>query len=635
VDAFSGSVDLYMIDTADPLVQAWADAFPTLFRSANELPTSVSKRFRYPADLFDTQATVYERFHATQPAVFASDADVWTRPTSLSGAIEVAGDIEFDEDDEDELRHRMLPAYKFTRPPGQTQPRLVLSTYYSPLRGQNLVGSLEGWVDEQGHAHLAARVIPRDPITLGPAQVSRLVFATPRVRNLLGLRNLELRDLDKSSIDRVSLGKPHLVFLPSGVLQIQSLYEGASGPGVSRILGVTAFLNGRAGLGPDIESAVRQAVGLSSRIEILRPTAPIFVGTPVELRFRVSNAEREVITITSSAGRTESNLSVRNGLGTFVWRPSAPGHARVRALVEGVDGSIDVDTISLRILSPSPTVRLINAPRRAVVGRRMRVRFEVTSARREIVSVSTRAGTFERLYLIRNGTGFIRWTPRTPGQAVIRITTHGRQGQTAKDKVKLIVVRRRQPGEVPSPVSAAIDRAESALERAEAWFALQRYGRGIDELETLSRAASEAHRAALAQIAEPPADPESDERPGPPSVLAVLDLDHRIGVRVPALFDGVTRERVIDALRRTLRVMYTSRDRMLDVVIALDPEGAGADYADGMADTLPAFAKEATTLENGLDTYDLTQFAREVLSSALMRVEATREKVTRAFGGGE
>jgi uncharacterized protein len=439
VDAFSGRVDLYITDSADPIVRAWAEAFPTLFRSESELPASVRDRLRYPVDLFDAQATAYERFHATQPAVFASDADAWSRPTSLSGPVDVAGDIQFDEDDEDELRHRMLPGYKFSPPPGQTRPQVVLSTYYSPRRGQNLVASLEGWVDEQGGAQLAARLLPRDPITLGPAQVSRLVFSTPRVQNLLGLRNLEVRDLGRSSIDAVTLGEPHLVFLPSGVMQIQSLYEGTSGPGVSRILGVTAFLNGSAGLGPDIDGAVRQALHKPPRVDVLRPAGRLLVGAPVELNFRVRNAQRELVTITSPAGRQEEILSLKGGRGEVDWLPSAPGHARVRVEVEGLDGSTVVDTVSLRILSPPPSVRFVAVPNRAVVGRAVRVSFEVTNSRREIVNVSTREGVLERRYLIRNGTGLVEWTPQTPGPAVIRITTHGGQGQTATERVRLSV----------------------------------------------------------------------------------------------------------------------------------------------------------------------------------------------------
>ena len=247
VDAFTGAVELYLTDETEPLARAWQEIFPTMFRPISEMPSVLRNRLRYPSDLFDAQATAYERFHTTSPDVFVSQADVWSRPIALSGPLEVAGDVDFDESDEDDLSLTLDPAYVYTNPPAETTPELVLQTFFSPRRGQNLVGSLHGWIDEDGRARLVGRSLPRQPITLGPAQISRIVFATPRVRNLLGLRNLEIRDVDKSSIDSVLLGRPRVLLLPSGVVQIQSLYEGSRGPGAARLLGVTAFLNGRAG----------------------------------------------------------------------------------------------------------------------------------------------------------------------------------------------------------------------------------------------------------------------------------------------------------------------------------------------------------------------------------------------------
>jgi uncharacterized protein len=474
VDAFSGRVDVYLTDESEPIARVWAEAFPTLFRPEEEMPAELRDRLRYPADLFDAQATAYERFHTTRPDLFVSDADVWSRPIALSGPIEVAGDVDFDESDEDELRLTMQPGYKFIPPPGQTRPRLVLETYYSPRRGQNLVANLSGWVDEEGRARLAARSLPRDPVTLGPAQMSRLVFATPRVRNLLGLRNLEIRDLDKSSLDTVLLGNPHLSFLPGGVIQIQSLYEGSRGPGAARLLGVTAFLNGRAGLGPDIESAVRQALNKPPRIHVLRPAGPIVVGTPVELAFRVENAQREVVTITSPAGSQSANLALGTGTGTVVWTPSAAGRTRVRVEVEGLDGTHVADSTAFRVLSPPPTLRLTGAPTRAVVGRPVRFSFEATHALNASVEVSTRGGiVFTRRYLIRDGTGFVEWTPRTAGPAVLRIRAHGHQGQTARETLRIAVAPRPEAASPPTvtllqvPDAATVGRASEFAFRAD------------------------------------------------------------------------------------------------------------------------------------------------------------------------
>ena len=158
VDAFSGAVDLYLTDPSEPIARAWAEIFPTLFRAADEMPADLRDRLRYPADLFATQATAYETFHATRPDLFVSDADAWSRPIGLAGPLEVAGGVDFDESDEDDLRLTMQPGYKFIPPPGGTRPQLVLQTYYVPRRGQNLVANLSGWIDEQGRVRLASAV---------------------------------------------------------------------------------------------------------------------------------------------------------------------------------------------------------------------------------------------------------------------------------------------------------------------------------------------------------------------------------------------------------------------------------------------------------------------------------------------
>ena len=270
VDAFSGRIDLYLAADADPVARAWAEIFPDLFRPDDEFPLALRHRVRYPPDLFAAQATAYERFHAASPDLFASGAAAWSRPLALSGPIEVAGDVDFDESDEDDLRLTLEPSSLYAPPPGETDPRLLVRTYYTPRRAQNLVAAMTGWVDQDGRLRLVTENLPRDPVTLGPAQMSRQAFATRRVGELLGVRNLEIRDLAKSSLDTVLLGRPRVLLLPQGVLQIQSLYEGSKGPGAARLIGVTVFFGGRVGLGPDIESAVRQALNKPPRIEVLR-----------------------------------------------------------------------------------------------------------------------------------------------------------------------------------------------------------------------------------------------------------------------------------------------------------------------------------------------------------------------------
>jgi len=186
---------------------------------------------------------------------------------------------------------------------------------------------------------------------------------------------------------------------------------------------------------------------------------------------------------------------------------------------------------------------------------------------------------------------------------------------------------------IPQSVARPVSAAKAALDRATAQVQAHELSQAATSLATVRVKVANAHRAGLAQIGLPPTDPESDDVPGPPSVLAVLALERRVTIAVAGMFDGVRRPAAIDAFRQTLRSAHLTRDRMLDRIIGLSPEGTGADYADGMADTVPGYATEAAAVSQVLARAQLTPTAEAVLRQALERVQAAKVKVRRAFGG--
>jgi hypothetical protein len=188
---------------------------------------------------------------------------------------------------------------------------------------------------------------------------------------------------------------------------------------------------------------------------------------------------------------------------------------------------------------------------------------------------------------------------------------------------------------VPKSVADPIRRARSALNQANVQVQAREYAKALDSLVAVRVNVSQAQKAGMAQIGAPPTDPESDDLPGPVSVLAVLNLEHRVTMVVVQLFDGMKSEKVVASLRYTLWKAHGARDVMLDAIIALDPEGEGADYADGMADTLGLYASEVKLVTGALQQYRLSPAGRLGLRNALDRVRATRAKVNKAFGGGE
>jgi hypothetical protein len=258
VDALSGETRLYLSDDRDPIARAWAATFPSLFQPMSTFPSELRTHLRYPPALFDAQAQLYQRFHASSPSAFASGADEWGRPTSLSGSIGQAGNIRFDSLDA-EAGHELRPAYRFAVPPGRQEKSLLRTTLFTPRGGENVVAELDGWIDDRGRTRLALAPSGGDQVTLGPSQISRLVFTTPRITNALSALNKETTDVTKNSLNSVTLGAPHWLRIAGQVQQVQPVYVVASATGVTRMLGVTVFLNGRAGIGATLADAVAQA----------------------------------------------------------------------------------------------------------------------------------------------------------------------------------------------------------------------------------------------------------------------------------------------------------------------------------------------------------------------------------------
>jgi hypothetical protein len=189
---------------------------------------------------------------------------------------------------------------------------------------------------------------------------------------------------------------------------------------------------------------------------------------------------------------------------------------------------------------------------------------------------------------------------------------------------------------LPGRVASAIRRTQRSLDNAEEHLDEGEYRQSVISLRSVRRNMYRADKAARRQMnAAPVEDPDAEPvTTGPDSVIAVLTLDGTITQSLSGLFDTNSKG-VVDGLTHAMFRTLNARDRLLDSVIALDPEGAGADYADGMADTVDGYADEVATLTEALADDRLSLGGRRVLTTALAQVQATNAKVVAAFGGGE
>jgi len=70
IDAYDGTTTFYVFDSQDPLIAAYRQIFPALFKDAAAMPPALRKHVRYPELLLKLQAAVYGLYHMTDPQVF-------------------------------------------------------------------------------------------------------------------------------------------------------------------------------------------------------------------------------------------------------------------------------------------------------------------------------------------------------------------------------------------------------------------------------------------------------------------------------------------------------------------------------------------------------------------------------------
>ena len=94
VDAYSGEVTLYVVDSKDPIVKMWKSAFPKLFTDKSKIPAELAAHFRYPEDLFRVQTNMYGRYQFDDATLFFNRDAAWSvaqapaaAPESSSGGV--------------------------------------------------------------------------------------------------------------------------------------------------------------------------------------------------------------------------------------------------------------------------------------------------------------------------------------------------------------------------------------------------------------------------------------------------------------------------------------------------------------------------------------------------------------------
>ena len=175
VDAYNGTVHLYVFDPEDPLLQAYRNLFPALFEPASAMPADLRAHVRYPETIFTAQSDIYRLFHMRDPDTFYNKSDAWdiAKSSGAQGGPPAA----------------VAPSYVVATLPGESTPEFLLMIPFTPRNRDNLIGLMMARCDGEYLGQKQVLLLSKQEIIYGPMQVEARINQDQNISKDLTLWN--------------------------------------------------------------------------------------------------------------------------------------------------------------------------------------------------------------------------------------------------------------------------------------------------------------------------------------------------------------------------------------------------------------------------------------------------------------
>ncbi|HSW50427.1 MAG TPA: UPF0182 family protein, partial [Bryobacteraceae bacterium] len=157
VDAYNGTVRLYIFDPSDPIIRAYQRIFPRLFLPASEMPADLRMHARYPETYFRAQAEIYRLFHMLDPQAFYNKEDVWDIARNIQG--------------QETRPTTVAPTYVVATLPGESEPEFLLILPFTPRNKDNMIGLMVARCDGPHLGELIFLHLSKQELMFGPMQI--------------------------------------------------------------------------------------------------------------------------------------------------------------------------------------------------------------------------------------------------------------------------------------------------------------------------------------------------------------------------------------------------------------------------------------------------------------------------------
>ena len=257
VDAYNGSVHLYVSEANDPIIRGWQRVFPELFQPLADMPQQLRDHLMVPSYLFELQVQQLLRYHVTDPRVFYSGDDVWQVPLELYGKRQIP----------------VSPYHITAQLDSSEQSEFLLLQPLTPLARPNLSAWLAARSDGEHYGEMVLLRFPSDHAVFGPEQVQAIINQDPAISQQFGL-------WDRAGSEVI---QGNLLVLPisDALLYVEPVYLRATRGGLPTLIRVVVSDGRRVAMEATLNDALRALFGEQKATTLANEDPELVVSAPV------------------------------------------------------------------------------------------------------------------------------------------------------------------------------------------------------------------------------------------------------------------------------------------------------------------------------------------------------------------
>lgn len=250
-DAYDGTLDFYVADPHDPIIQTYRSIFPAMFsKTLDDMPPDLRQHIRYPRGLFDIQAEQYLTYHMTDPNDFYRREDLWAFPNEVYGI--AGGDAEAGSS---QSRQPVASYYVIMRLPGEPQAEFLVMMPFTPYRREdkNMIAWMAGRCDGDDYGKLRVYTFPKGALVNGPMMVESKIDQDKKFS--------ALQSLWGTHGSRVIRGSMLVLPMNQALLYVEPIYIQAAASPLPQLRQVIVADNTRLAAEPAFGQAVAVLLG--------------------------------------------------------------------------------------------------------------------------------------------------------------------------------------------------------------------------------------------------------------------------------------------------------------------------------------------------------------------------------------